>query len=203
MGSYDGVPSSRDRQPASYMPVACAALVLCGFLLARAEYDALDGRWEVGLGVKRRETPDDAHGSFAKLLESTEKSLDAKMGEHVRQIHAGVEKQMQRIEQLVTRPGKNGDLIAGSGHALRSAASQQQINPLVKKLPPATEVALPRLPEPLPARKDDYWPFTRNENYKTATAKPSYLNDKSKDPAPYQMYIHDPKICQFISGEIF
>jgi FkbM family methyltransferase len=202
MGSYDGVPSSRERQPVSGMAVACAALVLCGFLLARAEYDALDGRWKVGLGVRRRATSDDVHGSFAKLLESTEKSLDAKMGEHVRQIHADVEKQMQKIEQLVTRPGKNSELIAGSGHALRSAASPQQNNPLVKKLLPAAEVALPQLPEPLRARKDDYWPFTRNENYKIATAKPSYRHDKSQDPAPYQMYIHDPKICQFISGEI-
>jgi FkbM family methyltransferase len=216
MGSEDGTANGlrRPRQPVSGRTVACAvasaALVICGVIFARAERDTLDGRWEVVLpvsvGDRRRSNAEDVH----KLLESTEKTLDDKMGEHVRQMQASVEKQLERIEQLITR-GKDGKpmgdvpespgrhrLHTGSSSPLQSAASLEPINPAV--------VTLPRLPEPLPnilpARSEDYWPFTRNENYKIATAKPSHRHPKYDDVAPFQMYVHDPTICRFVSGEI-
>ena len=95
--------------------MANAALVLCGVLLARAR--TLNGRWEVSEGDRRRSKVEDVHlhGSLTKLLESTEQALgefDVKMGRHECQMQASVEKQVERLEQLVTRAFRDGKLMA-------------------------------------------------------------------------------------------
>ena len=137
--------------------------------------------------------------SLHAQLARQEASLDAKLGRRV-------DRHMERIEELVAR-GRGETALPAARVTGGERASQDPATPALPRAPPAcaSPAAGPPPAGIVAARGEDYWPFQRNEVHFNATATPPRCRRPGPgcvNVEPFTMFVHDPKICAFVSGEI-
>jgi 2-polyprenyl-3-methyl-5-hydroxy-6-metoxy-1,4-benzoquinol methylase len=221
MGSDDGAARRGDRWNCRTNGVACAVaapvLLLCGFLATRMEYSDREKRWQVSLPsdfsaaspewLKTRSADDRDVGlpTGAKTLgemEASLKSLHAKLAHQETSLDETlgrhVDRHMARIEGLIAERGERRHK-----HSTETAASHPAASAHPPASPPCDSFALAPPPvDIVAARGENYWPFQRNEFFFNTTARPPPCTKRCTSVQPFPMFVHDPKICRFISGEI-